>query len=257
MAVFSRSNILPEGVDNSWSWFLCILAALCNALHFGVSLSFGVLFPYLLEHFTESIDITAMVGSLAIAITFVATFPAAKLVDYFGLRAVTFSGAVICIVSLIATSFAQNLISVFFTYSIGFGIGASFLYTSSMFISSKYFKGHRNVALGIICAGGGAGYLVFGPVLQLMLDKFGWKLTCRYMGIVFVIPAIIAFFYGSNTQNEQRKEEEEADNEPLHDVPSKKVFHWSILKNSSYTVNVASMTLAGLAHYVPQIYLVS
>ena len=61
MAVFSRSNILPEGVDNSWSWFLCILAALCNALHFGVSLSFGVLFPYLLEHFTESIDITGTV----------------------------------------------------------------------------------------------------------------------------------------------------------------------------------------------------
>lgn len=61
---FSRMKILSAELDSPWSWFLCFLAALCNALHFGVSLSFGILLPYLLEHFKASIDITGMAGQM-------------------------------------------------------------------------------------------------------------------------------------------------------------------------------------------------
>lgn len=195
-----------------------------------------------------------MVGSLAIAITFVATFPAAKLIDYFGLRAVTFLGGFICMLCLVLTSFAKSILVLFFTYSIGFGIGASFLYTSSMFMSTKYFKRRRNIALGIVCAGGGSGYLAFGPLLQMSLDKYGWQQSCRLMGALFVLPLLIAFLYGSDTKRKSRQNEGQKDN--IIKNSSSKVFDGSILRNSSYTVSVASMTFAGLAHYVPQIYLV-
>lgn len=54
----SRLKSSTQGTDTGWCWILCLLAALCNALHFGVSLSFGVVLPCLLEQFKQSIDIT-------------------------------------------------------------------------------------------------------------------------------------------------------------------------------------------------------
>lgn len=201
-----------------------------------------------------------MVGSLAIAITFVATFPAAKLVECFGLRAVTFLGGMLCLICLVLTSFANTIVLLLFTYSIGFGIGASFLYTSSMFMCNSYFKLRRNIALGVVCAGGGSGYLAFGPLIQLSIDKYGWKLSCRYIGALFVVPIIISLLYGSREKKESiasNEQDEEQNSKPKRCRTTNKVFDGSVLKNSSFTVSVASMTLAGLAHYIPQIYMVS
>jgi len=40
--------------DSTWSWVVCISAAICNALNLGFVLSFGVLFPVLLDYFNET-----------------------------------------------------------------------------------------------------------------------------------------------------------------------------------------------------------
>ena len=40
--------------DSAWSWVVCTSAAICNALNLGFVLSFGVLFPVLLDYFNET-----------------------------------------------------------------------------------------------------------------------------------------------------------------------------------------------------------
>ena len=40
--------------DSTWSWVVCISAAICNAINLGFVLSFGVLFPVLLDYFNET-----------------------------------------------------------------------------------------------------------------------------------------------------------------------------------------------------------
>ena len=40
--------------DSTWSWVVCFSAAICNALNLGFVLSFGVLFPVLLDYFNET-----------------------------------------------------------------------------------------------------------------------------------------------------------------------------------------------------------
>jgi len=39
---------------SSWSWIVCVSAAVCNAVNIGMALSFGVLFPALMEYFDET-----------------------------------------------------------------------------------------------------------------------------------------------------------------------------------------------------------
>jgi len=40
--------------DSSWSWIVCISAAICYSVDIGMALSFGVLFPALMEYFDET-----------------------------------------------------------------------------------------------------------------------------------------------------------------------------------------------------------
>ena len=40
--------------DSAWSWVVCTSAAICIALILGFVLSFGVLFPILLDYFNET-----------------------------------------------------------------------------------------------------------------------------------------------------------------------------------------------------------
>ena len=40
--------------DSSWSWIVCVSAAVCNSVNFGMTLSFGVLFPVLMDYFDET-----------------------------------------------------------------------------------------------------------------------------------------------------------------------------------------------------------
>ena len=46
--------------DSSWSWIVCISAAVCNAINLGFTLSFGVLFPELMRHFNATRERTGM-----------------------------------------------------------------------------------------------------------------------------------------------------------------------------------------------------
>lgn len=204
-------------------------------------------------------SISATAGSIAIAITFVATLPAANLIDYFGLRAVSLAGSLICALSLLLTSLAKNIIVIYLTYSLGFGVGSGFLYTASMFVSTKYFKKKRATSIGVICAGGGSGYLALGPLIQLSLNAFGLATSFRILAGVFVLPGLFSLLYSSDTKKTREAEihKEDIEKKPLKNVHrKKKIIDWSIWKNSTYTTNIASLTLAGLAHYIPQLYLV-
>ena len=46
--------------DSSWSWVVCISAAVCNAINLGFTLSFGVLFPELMRYFNATRERTGM-----------------------------------------------------------------------------------------------------------------------------------------------------------------------------------------------------
>ncbi|XP_031567571.1 monocarboxylate transporter 8-like isoform X2 [Actinia tenebrosa] len=204
-------------------------------------------------------DTRTTAGSVAIAITFLATLPAGKLVDYFGLRVVSLAGSLICALSLLLTSFAKSIVVIYFTYSLGFGVGSSFLYTASMFVTTKYFKKRRATAVGIVCAGGGCGYLAMGPLIQLSLNELGIATSFRIMAGVLFLPGIFSLLYSSDTKTAMKTEErrEDLDTRPLKKVHvKKKMVDCLIWKNPSYTVNIASLTLASLAHYIPQLYLV-
>ena len=47
----SFRTVCRKEVDSPWSWLVCICASIIVALFFGFSLSFGLMFPVLMEYF--------------------------------------------------------------------------------------------------------------------------------------------------------------------------------------------------------------
>ena len=89
----------------------------------------------------------------------------------------------------------------YFSYSVLYGLGTSLALASSLVITAKYFEKRRAFATGIVGSGTSLGIMCLGPILQSLLDAFGWRYTYRIMsGIVFVI-CLLGVFYNPNVEN--------------------------------------------------------
>lgn len=140
----------------------------------------------------------AWIGSLAIAFVFLTGPLSGILICKFGCRLTTLMGALICAASLSIASFAKGLVTLYFSYSIPFGIGTSFVFNAGLVMVSGYFSKRKSLALGVVSAGQGLGVLAQGPLLQTLIDTYGWRTTYRIMsGVIFGI-CLLGATYDSN-----------------------------------------------------------
>ena len=133
------------------------------------------------------------------------------LINRLGCRATSLAGGVSCALSLVLTSFSNNIVFMYFFYSALFGLGTSLVLASALVIIAKYFDKRQAFATGIVAAGCSLGVMCLGPVLQTLLSAFGWRNTYRIMsGVVFVI-CLLACFYNPNVEKrlDTATEEEE------------------------------------------------
>ena len=105
--------------------------------------------------------ITAWVGSVAITLTFFTGHISTALVTRFGCRNTTLIGGAFCVVSLIASSFVENMLVLFFTYSLLFGLGSSCTFSAGLVVISQFFKKRQSLATGVLTAGHGEGSLLW------------------------------------------------------------------------------------------------
>jgi MFS family permease len=68
------------------------------------------------------------------------------------------------------------------------------LYYPVISLTPVFFDRHRGFAMGIAMSGSGAGGLVFAPVTQSLLQRYGAPVTLRILGVWnFVICVAVSF----------------------------------------------------------------
>ena len=173
----------------------------------------------------------------------------------------------------------------FFTCSFLYGLGASMIFTASFLITAKNFRRFQYLAVGIVSLGGSVGVLIFGPLLQFLMDRFGWRGTYRATSALFVLMCICAVSFGEprsdfedanattnkNCTDESdkltipedliaKKDVKRAESIHLNQVENRKekskLIDLSVFKVPRFTVVVTSLTLMCLGHYTPQLLLV-
>ena len=71
----------------------------------------------------------------------------------------------------------------YLTYSVVWGMGASFVYFADLLILTKYFKARLAFANGLIVLGGAVGGSILNPSMQQMFIHFGLANICSVFSL--------------------------------------------------------------------------
>ena len=205
------------------------------------------------------------------------------LVKRFGCRVTTLLGGLLCSLSLGLSSLAKNILTLYLTYSVLYGLGTSCVLSASLNIISKYFKKRRSMATGIVTCGQGGGVLILGPLLQAMVDAFGWQTTYQIMSGVVLSLCLSGLTYSPNVENEDADNavdttvvEVDAKTSSSDGVQNEQVGYeggvksrtsveetkghhvfLTVWKEPKFVALVLSASVVMFGHFVPQIHLVS
>ncbi|XP_048585794.1 monocarboxylate transporter 3 [Nematostella vectensis] len=240
----------PRPRDGPWAWLVCFSAAIMNFMHFGFSQSFGVFLPVLGDYFNEDKEKTAWVGSIAIAFTFLMSPVAVRMSQRFGLRLVTMCSGALLVISLVTSSFVEDLVYLYFSYGVLFGIGASSILSNSFLVCVWYFSpGKRSLAMGIAASGGSIGIMAIGPTMQALIDSVGWRNAFRAMAAFASLVCVLGATYDPNVEHRT------VDQRPRFRNICE-IVDISVYKNSTYTIGTITVVLAYFGFFIPNLHIV-
>lgn len=172
--------------DGGWGWVVVFASFMVNLIADGITFSFGVMFVELLKSFGEGKAKTAWIGSLFMAIPLLSGPIASFLTDRYGCRKVTIVGSILAAIGFIISSFSNSILMLCFTFGIFAGFGLSLCYVAAVVIVAYYFDKRRSFATGLSVCGSGIGTFLFAPLMQYLLDEYGWRGTTLILAGMFL-----------------------------------------------------------------------
>ncbi|MBN1190821.1 MAG: MFS transporter [Dehalococcoidales bacterium] len=157
---------------------------------FGTNYSFGVFFDRLLEDFGWSRVITSTGYAISQLLGGVMGILTGRLSDRLGPRFVV----MICALTMAAGCILMSRVSqpwhLYFFYGVlmGFGVGGASIPLSSNI--SRWFVKRRGLMTGIVVAGIGTGTILMPPLVNIMVENFGWRQTFIILGIAVLAVVI-------------------------------------------------------------------
>ena len=120
----------------------------------------------------------------------------------FGFRTIHFIGSCIITIGLFLESFSYSYWHLLITQGILFGVGASFTYFPALAAPTQWFKSKRGLALGIATSGSGIGALVMSLITEVVIQKYGFLLACRFIAIgCFAVNMVSNLFLTTRSKN--------------------------------------------------------
>ncbi len=146
--------------------------------------------------------------SLLLATLTVGSTIGGKLQDRFGARNIVILGGIILSLGFFLASFttAAAPYTLWLTYGIMGGIGMGFTYSTTIACAQKWFPDKRGFITGVIVSALGFGGVVFTPIVELLIGKFGGvgagetKTFMVLSGIFIVVCTICGLFINNPPQ---------------------------------------------------------
>ncbi|GAA5834570.1 hypothetical protein JCM9279_004356 [Rhodotorula babjevae] len=180
------------------------------------------------------------------------------------------SGAMICSLSLLLSSFAASPWQLLLTQGFLYSIGGAMAYYSTFFYLQEWFVERRGFANGVCFAGTAAAGLVLPFILQVLLEKYGAATTLQALSVStflllgaalpLVRPRLPLPPKGIHVRHEKKEEDEpgasEADpDEPARAPQPEKVTAKRMLKNVKLWVFLAANIGQAFGYFVTLLYL--
>ncbi|CAF0752882.1 unnamed protein product [Adineta ricciae] len=162
--------------DGGFGWIVAIAAMLCNLICDGTLFAFGTMKIHLQEYFKCSDMLILMVGSVPCGVYLLVGPIVSGLANRYGCRPIIIIGSVGAAICMALSTLSPNVWVMMIVYGVFGGIFFGMVYLPSVVMVSFYFDKKRSIANGLVTAGTGLGALSFGPLADLLMSKFGWKI---------------------------------------------------------------------------------
>ncbi|XP_071798844.1 monocarboxylate transporter 12-like [Asterias amurensis] len=167
----------PRG---SWFAVLCLLVSWL--MWVGGLKGLGIMLPTFTEQFTTETYLTGWLMVLVNGSIYLSGIFAAQLESVCGTRAVIVASGFMVGGSVIAASFATSVVQLAVILALGFGPGISFANILSKSLIGRCFKTNYATANGIGQVGSPLGLILMAPLVQLLLDTYGWRGAMLLLG---------------------------------------------------------------------------
>lgn len=237
---------LPAVDGGRAAWRLLLAAFVFEALLWGFPLSFGVFQEYYshLPEFENNPYISA-IGTTASGISYLGAPLVAPLIRRWAAyrSQMIWIGWPLCILGLVAGSFANTLGTLLLTQGVMYGIGFIIFYYPILSMVDEFWIRRRGMAYGLLCSASGASGAVTPVIIQLLLRKYGYKTTLRSVAVALVVLTgpLIPFLKG-------RLQHHQATNLRTD---------WSFLNKRLFWTYSMSNLLMGLGYFFPAVFLPS
>jgi hypothetical protein len=186
----SQTPGLPPVDGGLAAWRLLLAAFVFEALLWGFPLSVGVFQDYYahLPAFTNSAYISA-IGTTASGISYLGAPLATPLIRRWAKYRthMILVGWPLCILGLVAGSFANTLGTLLLTQGIMYGVGFIIFYYPILSMVDEFWIRRRGMAYGLLCSASGASGAIMPVLLQVLLRRFGYKMTLRAVAVALVV----------------------------------------------------------------------
>ncbi|XP_001370489.4 monocarboxylate transporter 11 [Monodelphis domestica] len=173
---------LARPPDGGWGWVVAGSAFVVNGLSYGLLRSLGLALPAFEEYFDRSTQDTSWVSAIALAVQQAASPVGSALSTRWGARPVVMVGGTITSLGFILSAFASSLLHLYLGLGLLAGSGWALVFAPALGTVSRYFSRRRVLAVGLALTGNGVASLLLAPVLQLLLDAFGWRGALLLLG---------------------------------------------------------------------------
>ncbi|XP_068919247.1 monocarboxylate transporter 11 [Petaurus breviceps papuanus] len=177
-----KSPSMARPPDGGWGWVVAGSAFVVNGLSYGLLRSLGLALPVFAEYFDRNTQDTAWVSAIALAVQQAASPVGSALSTRWGARPVVMLGGIITSLGFILSAFASSLLHLYLGLGLLAGSGWALVFAPALGTVSQYFSRHRVLAVGLALTGNGVASLLLAPVLQFLLDAFGWRGALLLLG---------------------------------------------------------------------------
>ena len=151
----------------------------------------------------------------------------------------------ICLLGLVAGSFARSLGTLVFTQGIMYGVGFIIFYYPILSMVNEYWIARRGMAYGLLCSASGVSGAAMPFCVEALLHKYGYPTTLRAMAVgLFVATApLIPLLKGRLPESQVESESGRTD--------------WSFVKRPLFWIYSCSNLAMGLGYFFPSLYIPS
>lgn len=181
--------------DGGWGWVVLFSALVVNFLIPGTVKSFGVLFVEFLHVFKASPTAASWMPALCYFLYNSLGPLSSVLSTKYSYKTVTLIGGTFAATGMMFSYFANSVSYLYVSYGLMVGIGAGLSFPPTVYIVTAYFQRLRGFANGLCISGSAIGTIVLPPLLQYLLDSFGYRGAVLIMGALTLNTLVCGLLY--------------------------------------------------------------